>query len=398
MKKGKKAVIIRRRRNGKGNGMPEEDAREDGMREKVRLLQTALWVGVILLQMAVVGNMEVHAQGPDDANLHVRGSRHATAQKSLAGTWGIPEFMPSIRRRTFTVIQEEKEGRQVVLSEAYQRREDCPEPGDVHVAEDGTEYALMSWEIESFQVPAQRRVVKSEGVCGPLEGISQIPESVMVTAWEGRQKAEVACYLKEKTCVREEWREDFSFPVTFHRYDAGVYWLGDRMVFGNDDRPQLDGCEGLLLQEIGVSPEEYQVTEVRWDGEPYEDENGELCRDATAFGRKLVRDYRLSYEGMAEFPAYEAWRTAAVYGSREGEDIREDAEENIKEDIVVQIEETSSASGAFPAAAGLWERITRTLLLTIGIGAVLFLTGLLILAILWILRCFRPYGRKGKEP
>lgn len=101
MKKGKKAVIIRRRRNGKGNGMPEEDAREDGMREKVRLLQTALWVGVILLQMAVVGNMEVHAQGTDDANLHVPGSRHATAQKSLAGTWGIPEFMPSIRRRNF---------------------------------------------------------------------------------------------------------------------------------------------------------------------------------------------------------------------------------------------------------------------------------------------------------
>ncbi len=34
-------------------------------------------------------------------NLHVPGCRHTTAHKSLAGTWGIPEFMPPNRRRDF---------------------------------------------------------------------------------------------------------------------------------------------------------------------------------------------------------------------------------------------------------------------------------------------------------
>ena len=359
MEKRKEPVSIRNRRVRKTIARSEEDAREHEMKKKAHLLQMILWVGVILLQMAVVGNMEVHAQEPDGA------------------------------------VQEEQEDRMVVLSEIYQRREDCPLPGSVHVAEDGTKYPLLSWEIECIQVPVQRRAVKTEGICGPLEGISQIPESIMVTAWEGEWKTEASCRLKEMISVKEEWQEDFSFPVTFHRYDAEVYRLGDRMIPGNKESPWFKGCEELLLQEIGVSPEEYQVTEVRWNGEPYEDENGELCRDAKAFGRKLVRDYRLVYEGTAEFPAHEAWRTAAVYGIREGDGVKE-AEETIREDVVVSIEEAPSAAGAFSAAARLWERITQTLLLTIGLGAVLFFAGLLILAALWLIRSFRPYGRKGK--
>ncbi|RKJ06638.1 hypothetical protein D7X87_03845 [bacterium D16-54] len=354
MKKGKKAVR-------KGTLRSEEDTRDDGMRKKARLLQMVLWVGVILIQMTVVGNMEVYAQEQNGA------------------------------------VSEGQGDRIVVLSEVYQSKEDCPEPGNVHVAEDGAEYPLLSWEIECIQVPAQRRMVKTEGVCGPMEGISLIPESIMVTAWEGKQKAEVSCYLKEKTSVREEWQEDFSFPVTFHRYDAGVYRLGDRMIYGNEEKPQLDGCEELLLEEIGVSPKEYQVTEVRWDGEPYEDEAGELCRDAAAFGKKLVRDYRLVYEGMAEFPAYEAWRTSAVYKAGEEERIEEETEETREEDAAAQIEDTPSAAAAFPALARLWERITQTLLLTVGIGAVLFFAGLMILAALWMIRGFWPYGRKGKK-
>lgn len=345
----------------KGNMRPEERARDNEMRKRVRLLQSVLWVGVILIQMTVVGNMEVHAQEQNSA------------------------------------VSEDQEDRIVVLSELYQSKEDCPEPGNVHVAEDGAEYPLLSWEIECIQVPAQRRVVKTEGVCGPMEGNSQIPESIMVTAWEGRQKADVSCYLKEKISVREEWQENFSFPVTFHRYDAGVYRLGDRIISGNEERPQLDGCEELLLKEIGVSPKEYQVTEVRWDGEPYEDEAGELCRDAAAFGKKLVRDYRLVYEGMAEFPAYEAWRTSAVYKTG-GECAEDGTEEAIREDGAVQIQETPSAAAAFPDFAGLWERITQVLLLTVGIGAVLFFAGLLILAALWMIRGIGPYGRKEKKP
>ena len=39
--------------------------------------------------------------GTFKVNLHVPGCRHTTAHKSLAGTWGIPEFMPPNRRRDF---------------------------------------------------------------------------------------------------------------------------------------------------------------------------------------------------------------------------------------------------------------------------------------------------------
>ena len=83
MEKRKEPVSIRNRRVRKTIARSEEDAREHEMKKKAHLLQMILWVGVILLQMAVVGNMEVHAQEPDGA------------------------------------VQEEQEDRMVVLSEIY---------------------------------------------------------------------------------------------------------------------------------------------------------------------------------------------------------------------------------------------------------------------------------------
>ena len=37
---------------------------------------------------------------------------------------------------------------------------------------------------------------------------------------------------------------------------------------------KLEGYEELLLQEIGVSPKEYRITDIQWNGDPYEDETG----------------------------------------------------------------------------------------------------------------------------
>ena len=86
------------------------------------------------------------------------------------------------------------------------------------------------------------------------------------------------------------------------------------------------------------------------------------------------------------------WRVAAVYELPATKQKVQEKSETIREaPLIVQIEEEGPASAAEPT---LWERITRTLLITIAVGAMLFFGGLLTLAALWGKRAFLPYGRK----
>lgn len=337
----------------------KEKRKETERMQRNRTIQLLLWTGLILVQMITVQKLEVYAMS------------------------NVPEAL------------EEKEERITVRSDNFDRQESCPVPESTYTAENGKEYQLLSWEVEPVSVPARSYPVEKEEIIGPAEGITRIPESIMVEVEENGRVMEVSCHLKEKTVIREEWKEGFWFPVIFHGYEAGHYWLGDRLISGEGEKPQLEGSEELLLKEIGVSGEDYQIEDVRWDGEAYADEAGELCRNGIAFGRKRMRDYRVIYTGTAEFAAYSQWRTKAVYGP-----IREEPEQETREEtepVLVELEETRPAAAAMEEPFIMWERIKRTLLVTIAIGALLFFGGLIGLGAVWIFRVFMPYGKRKRE-
>lgn len=355
-----KKRMVRRERHGRTHsGIGGRSCGDKGLDERNRLIQTGLWVSLILLQMLVVEHIKVYASAEE-------GILEQAAEAEL----------PSV----------------TVYSERCRREEDCPKPEEFYQAEDGTTYVLVSWEREPVTVQAQSIPVIREGVCEQVEDMAQLPETVMVEAERENQKVQVLCSLQEKTVIREEWQEGFHFPVTFHGYDANSYWLGDCLIEGSKESPRLEGCEELLLAEIGASPECYRIRELQWEGEPYEDDTGELCRDAIASGQKLLRDYRLRYQGLAEYPAYEVWQVAAVYEPVVR--IEEEYETSGPDPVLVEIEETDPASASLPEAMTWWERITRTLLITIAVGAVLFFGGLLFLGILWGRRALLPYRDK----
>ncbi|MFQ9705192.1 MAG: hypothetical protein ACLR0U_31865 [Enterocloster clostridioformis] len=56
---------------------------------------------------------------------------------------------------------------------------------------------------------------------------------------------------------------------------------------------------GKLLEFMGLSPMEYRILYADWSGEPYEDEEGRMCRQAMVRGQKLLRDYEAAYEGKS---------------------------------------------------------------------------------------------------
>lgn len=325
--------------------------------QKVKGLQMILWAGVVLIQLFVVGNLQVQAMEPENC----------------------------LEEPDIVTIQ----------SKIWDRQEDCPVPEENYKGENGTEYKLFSWEVEPVTVPARKELVEKEGFCSQVEGLSKVPETAIVTVEKQGRSTDVVCQLAEKTVIGEEWEDGFYFPVIFHGYDAGVYWLQGHLISGSEEAPRLDGCEELLLEEIGANPEEYQILGIRWDGEAYGDENGEICRRAEAWGQKLVRDYQLLYRGSTEIPAYRAWRTSAVYEPIKIDEFMEETSPETFGNERTQPEETQPILET--ETISLWERITKTLFITIAIGAVLFFGGLILLAILWLMKALQPYGRRKKE-
>ncbi len=227
------------------------------------------------------------------------------------------------------------------------------------------------------------RQVEQEIRYDDVEGAAEIPQQVDIRVLEEDQEATAVCELQELVEESAKWQEGFVLPVTFHVYGADGYMLGDHMILHNEEAPQLQGYEEELLTMTGLSPEEYRIETISWDGGIYTDENGEMCRDAAARGQKLVRSYRAKYTGTAVIPVPDISRITLVY------------EEPVQ---TKEAESETSESEAAPEPAGiiteppereggrgqsgfikLLEQITRTLLVAVGIGTLLFFLGLLFL-------------------
>ena len=90
--------------------------------QKVKGLQMILWAGVVLIQLFVVGNLQVQAMEPKNR----------------------------LEEPDIVTIQ----------SKIWDRQEDCPVPEENYKGEDGTEYKLFSWEVEPVTVPARKELVE----------------------------------------------------------------------------------------------------------------------------------------------------------------------------------------------------------------------------------------------
>lgn len=248
--------------------------------------------------------------------------------------------------------------------------------------------------------------VRREITYEAAEGEAEIPEEIMVTVLAGNDEELVRCRAVERTEEDAYWQADFSFPVTFYEYGAGEYQLGEIRVMEMDtEDPALltklaeqYGTE--LLQSMGLSEEEYEVVEIVWPGTPYENEDGIVCRDAMAYGNRLLRDYRVAYEGVV---APERWQELKRGGVQEeleeellqGENGEEETETAAREtESAVQVLESGEQPGQQKSKLQEFlEKVTRILMIAVGIGAIFFFGGLLVLALLWIFRKLRERSR-----
>lgn len=260
-----------------------------------------------------------------------------------------------------------------VTSEVMFGGEDDFEPDDIH-EEGGVLYRLQSWKMEPVETGPCQKEVKQQILYEAMEDRDAIPEFYEITAENDKVDQRITekfpiIDLKEKD---ERWSDGFSFPVVFHAYGAEYYQLGSRKVPLDVEHPALDDCEAELLEEIGVSADRYKIREIAWEGAPYYDENGVLCRNAVAAGEKLVTDYLVTYGGMVTFPGVQGYQCRAVYQLPVLE--RETAmEKNILPE---------HAPDPVQKAEPVWLITRQTVMITISLLLVVFI----ILAFVWLIR------------
>lgn len=266
------------------------------------------------------------------------------------------------------------------------------------IKEDGKLYRLAESELQRAVKDGRKQFVSS-WISFSLEGNWDSPGTaeIMVEDEDTGQKKE---YTVPKIEVKEtgrEWSDDFSFSVTVSGYGADSFWLGETEIPGDVPLVQF-GSE--LLYYLKLPEDCYQVEAVEWAGEPYE-QDGILCRDAWASGKKLVRNVEARYGGQVELPPVEGMKYYCVYEevveeSRNGElKPAERQDMGSAEEVVHQSEEQTMEISS-ESAGSLLERVFRWLIehiTVVRIGAV-FLAGILMAVLLLVLSGRR---KKGEE-
>ncbi len=243
-----------------------------------------------------------------------------------------------------------------------------------------------------------------------VEGEAEFPQEIEVTVLAGIEEEMVTCAAERVEEAASYWSDDFTFPLTIYDYGADEYRLGDAEIAGADALEQLAEDYGAeLLESMELLPEEYEVISLHWVGEPYENGEGILCRDAEGQGRRLLRDYRVTYRGFVEPERWEQLRRRG-YG--------DDNEEPESEMILETQEEEMPESGSAPSEPEtkpaespqekpekrqktklqeFLEKVTQMLLVAVGIGAVFFFGGLLVLLLIQTGRRIGERRRKRKQ-
>ena len=138
-----------------------------------------------------------------------------------------------------------------------------------------------------------------------LEEGSNVPQKqdIEFTDVDSEQKVIASMNLVSATETDCYWSDEFSFPIKVTGYDADTFVLGETEIGREED---LNNFKSAFLDYLSLDPEWYEITEIVWDGEPYE-EDGEICRNAIASGNKKVRDFTATYEGDVTLPEIEGF-------------------------------------------------------------------------------------------
>lgn len=153
--------------------------------------------------------------------------------------------------------QEPEEGRygpEIRITRNVEPAEDgeFQEPPDRYWDGDGKEYRLDYWEILTIPGQDASRHLERKMVYTGVEGAEGIPGSISLKEDVSGSQAEGTLFLRESRIVREEWKDGFTAPVTFHAYGADEYHGGSLVIPGDAVLETCVSMGGKLLEFMGL--------------------------------------------------------------------------------------------------------------------------------------------------
>lgn len=254
---------------------------------------------------------------------------------------------------------------------SQEQREEFLAPQEEYRDQKGNIYDLTDWEITVIEGKSGWREIEREVIYSQVEAAKQIPHSIPYTEQVGNQEVKGELVEAGREVTGEQWSGDLQIPLTFHSYGAGSYMLGNLTMEVLEEFPPASEYQEQLLGILGLPLSDYEILRMEWRGEPYQDENGELCRDAAALGNKKLRDYRVVYRGELAWPEPDSYELKTFYRRRENSKVSLAQEESAASEVSEEPAESR---------AGFW--IQAGAMVTIAIGLLGIALGLLILGLL----------------
>ena len=234
------------------------------------------------------------------------------------------------------------EPEQIVFeSSIFEDSEDRYYPDEI-LEQNGKQYQRISVELREAEKRGILTYVSTVISC-QLEGKQMPPEQAEITlvfdiTGEEYQREVPLQEIREKNTF---WKEDFSFPITVYGYGADVFYLGEHEVPAGTD---LAEYSSYFLEYLNLPQDCYRIDRVEWSGESYESE-GVFCRDAIAYGEKIIRDVEAVYGGQVRTPNIPAKQYVAVYEEIIETETYDEVTEAQPEELP-EMEETSMESEA----------------------------------------------------
>ena len=165
--------------------------------------------------------------------------------------------------------------------------------------EDGI-YELQKSELLTGKADGRSKYAETD-ITYQVEYIDNLPAEGTVTVRDEDTGIELQEKLPAIRTITGEsyWDDNFSFPITIADYDAEAFLLGDILV---PRGAALIDYADELLEYLALPEEYYQVEEIVWAGEEY-DEGGMMFRDAVAYGKRKMTEVTVTYGGDIMLPA-----------------------------------------------------------------------------------------------
>ena len=132
---------------------------------------------------------------------------------------------------------------------------------------------------------------------------------------QAKKKVTVTLSKAEVTETDEAEETTITFPVVFHRYDAGIFLINGKLVpLQQVGSPINEQYFGDLKAESVHASSDGEITALSWDGAPYTT-NGKTCRNALAVLTESRKVYAVKYSDKVVLPDTEGYRAILTYGT-----------------------------------------------------------------------------------